>query len=323
LYSISVTNTETPTNIIQYCRAILSAPWRFSIVYLSQITGASHDRLTRSLQKKYSWKKLFKLIYKKKALRGGYLIIDETDIDKSFAKKIKGLGWIFSHRKNHYIFGLHMVVLVWTNGKITIPLSWKIYKKGGDKTKIDLGLELLRYGLFVLHIKPEAVLFDAFYASEDMLKFLINHNQVFYSQLPKNRLFNHRQLHTVNNGRPYWTGTGVIKGSIKVQVVRNRKKYYATNNIGVERKKQLATYKLRWKIEEVFRFVKAELGFEKCQSRSLTGQNNHFGVCLFLYSTLQDIAEKTQMTVYELKKQATFNMNIVSETDLSVYMDGA
>lgn len=314
---------QLPTFIVTYAKTLLQAPWRFTLVYLSAFSNTSHDFLTRGLKQKYSWKTLLQLLLNNRLLSEGYLIIDETDIDKSFAKNIKGLSWLFSHRKNTYIFGYHLVVICWTNTRITIPIAWKIYNKENGKTKIDLALELIRYCLFSLGIKPKAFLFDSFYASERLLKYLINHNQTFYSQLPKNRKLNQIQLNLWNHGRPYWVGSGVIKGSIKVQIIRNRRKYYVTNNIGITRKEQLKIYKIRWKIEEIFRFVKQELGFEQCQVKSLQGQNNHFGVCFYLYATLQDIAEKTQMTDYCLKLKATQNANFVKQLDLATYMNGA
>ena len=115
----------------------------------------------------------------------------------------------------------------------------------------------------------------------------------------------------------------MIKGSITVQVVRNRRKYYVTNAIGITRKEQLATYKMRWKIEEVFRFVKQELGFERCHSQSLQGQNNHFGTCFYVYGKLQDIAAKTQMTDYSIKLKATQDRNFVDQLGLAILLTDA
>lgn len=314
---------QLPTFIVAYAAALLSAPWRFTLTYLSLITATSHDFLTRGLQQKYSFKKMLQVLVETKLLTGGYLIIDETDVDKSFAARIACLGWIFSHRKNKHIYGLHLVVVAWTNDTITIPLAWKIYNKTNGKTKLDLAIELIDYCLFTLRITPKAWLFDAFYASEKLLKHLIKRHQVFYSQVPKTRLFNNSPLRKMHNGRPYWQETGVIKGGIEVQVVKNRKKYYVTNSIGISRRKQLDTYRLRWRIEEVFRFVKKELGFEKCQSSSLQGQNTHFGVCFLLYAQLQDIAEKTQMTDYCIKQKATLEKNFMKQLVLPTYLSSA
>ena len=205
------------------------------------------------------------------------------------------------------------MVISWTNEKITIPVAWKIYKKDSGKTKLDLAKELIRYCLFTLRIQPQAFLFDSFYASESLLKYLIKHKQLFYSQIPKNRKFNNIFLSKQHNGRPYWQETGVIRGGVKVQVVKNRRKYYVTNNIGITRKEQLQTYKIRWNIEEIFRFVKQELGFERCHSQSLDGQNTHFGMCFYLYAILQDIAEKNQMTDYCIKLKATLDKNFANQ----------
>jgi len=320
MYDKCVTNIQTPETIVHYCQGLLQAPWRFSVLFLSELLGVSHDRIARSLIKTYSWKKL---LLSQLTLSDGYLIVDETDIDKSFSKVIHGAGWIFSHRKSKHIFGLHIVVLVWTNKIMTIPIAWKIYKKGGGKTKIDLAQELIVYALLVLRLSPRAVLFDSLYASEPLLKFLIKHKQSFYTQLPKNRLLDKQAVKKVNNGRPYWTRVGMIKGSIRVQIVRNRRKYYMTNDIGISRKEQLQTYKVRWAIEEVFRYVKQEFGFEKCQARSLRVQNNHIGSCFFLYTVLQDIAEKTQMTMYCVKRKVILDPHFSSQIDLSAYMRSA
>jgi putative transposase len=266
---------------------------------------------------------MFKLLLSRTQAQKGYLIIDETEIDKSYAKSIQGLGWLRSHKQGRYIFGLQLVVLVWTDGDKTIPLAWKVYEKGGDKTKIDLALELLHYGLQVLGVSPQAVLFDAFYASEKILKYLIKCHLRFCSQLPKNRLFNYQQLQTLHRGRPYWIDVGKVKGNIAVQVVKNRRKYFVTNDLSLTRDEQLALYKIRWRIEEVFRFAKSELGMEKCQARSLRAQSNHVGCCFLLYAILQDMAEKTQMTAYAIKQKATFDRQLALQLDLSPFMEFA
>jgi hypothetical protein len=306
-----------------YLHALLSAPWRFTLCYLSILTKKSHDYLTRNLRKKYNFKEILKLLLSTRALDQGYIIIDETDVDKSFGEKLPRLGWIFSNRKKKYIFGLHIVVAVWTNGEITIPLNWKIYKKGGEETKLDLAQKLIDYCLWNLNINPKAFLFDSFYASEKILKHLLKLNQNFVSQIHKNRKLNMSEVRQIEQGRPYWTKIGFLTGNIQVQAVKNRRKYFITNKIGITREEQLKTYKLRWRIEEVFRFTKKELGFEKCQVNTLHGQTTHFGVCFLLYGLLQDIAEKTQMTDYQIKQEATLNPCYAKSLNIMAYFTPA
>jgi len=311
-----VKSYSTSHLIIPYLFGLLSAPWRFSIVFLSSVIGVSHDHLTRTLQLRFDWFGVLRKLLIGHDLTSGYLIIDETEVDKSYAKHIQGCSWYKSYKKKHSMFGLHLVVLVWSDGKQTIPLGWQLYQKGSGITKIDLALKLLRYGVETLKIEPEAVLFDAFYASERILKYLVNNQLVFCSQLPKNRLFNHQQLKTINKNRPYWDGIGTIKGGIHLRLVKNRKKYYVTNNHSLSRKGVLCLYQKRWVIEEFFRVMKSQLGMENCQARSIRAQENHIGSCFMLFVLLQDMAEKTQMTVYQIKQRATSEYGFIQQTDL-------
>jgi len=312
-----------PAIIISYSQSLLSASLKYSLVHLTHFTRTSHDSLTRALKLKYPWKTILLHFLLDHCLNNGYLIIDETDIDKSYAKIIGGISWIFSHRKNKHIVGYHLVVVVWTDGKITIPVAWKLWQKKNGKSKQDLALEMINFCTCILRIKPHAWLFDSLYASEPILKFLNNHSLNFFSQIPKNRLFNHKQLKFWYKNRPYWQDIGFIKGKIKIQVVKNRKKYFITNVIGIPRQKLLDTYKIRWKIEEVFRYVKSQLGFERCQCQSIQAQMNHFGVCFVLFVVLQDIAKKTGLTDYRIKEKATLNHLFALSLNIPSYFDDA
>jgi len=313
-----------PTYILTYIQGILSAPWKFTVVYLACLLGVSHDQLTRALHRRYPFQQVLAArITRKRDLSQGYLIIDETEVDKSWCTKLPLLTWIKSHRGKPYIYGHHLVVLAWTDGVTTYPLRWKIYQPGSGKTKLDLAKELLAWALERQHIEPKAVLFDAFYSQGKILTYLHERHLVFYTQLKKNRLFNHCQLRDHHQGRPYWHDSGTIKGKIVVEIVKVRRKYFATNQQGVSRKELLDTYRLRWKIEEIFRFTKSQLGLEKCQLRSLQAQSNHFNVCFLLYSILQDISHQTGLTLYQIKEKATLDRSFVDSLNVSSYLSGA
>lgn len=290
---------QLPQKIIPYMSGLLWVDNRFTTTFLSKLTFKSHDYLTRIIKLKCRWKLQLLTFTKQLDLSDGYLIIDETECDKSYAKKIPGLCWIYSHLKNDFVFGFQLVVLCWTNNDRTIPLGWKIYRKGG-KTKIVLARELLLYGLKLC--KPKAVLFDSFYSSNSLLCYLNDEGITFYSQVAKNRNIDGKQLQKYHNGS-YWDYTGKLSCGLLVKVTRNRKKYFITNAVNLGRKEIEQTYSIRWRIEEVFRFVKDQLGFQKCEMRSQRSQNNHFGVCFVLYCLLQDSAEETQMTMYAVKEQ--------------------
>ena len=304
-----------PRTIVPYFLGLLSAQRNFCLTAIAKQLYVSHDKLTRLLRKKIHWKAILNSLLITFDLSNGYLVTDETDVDKSYASVIQGLSWIFSHRFNRYIYGYHIVVIAWTNGIITIPLGWKIYKKNGKDTKVTMAFNLIKYCIFTLHIKPQGVLFDSFYAAFEILHFLDNNNIKFYTQIPKNRLFEGKQLKLHNKNRPYWTSVGRIRGRILVRIVKHRRKYFMTNDLETDPKEVRKTYSMRWRIEEVFRFIKQKFGFEECECRSLQAQSNHFGSCLALYAILQDIVLNTGLNVYAIKERATLGseyLNLVA-----------
>jgi Transposase DDE domain len=318
-----MTKTPASKNIVPYLTALLWAPWKFQVTFMSGIVKISHDKLMRALRSKVDWKLLLLSALNKFNLNTGYLILDETEINKNYCRYLKCGSWLFSHKNSNYFFGLYIVLVCWTNGKIKIPIAWKVYQKHSGKTKIDLSIELINYCMYRLLIRPKAWLFDSFYTAEKVLKVLHQRNEKYYSQLSSSRLFNGVQLKNFKGIKPYWVKTGTIKGGLVVQVTKRGNKFYITNDIGVSRKIQLATYKIRWEIEEIFRFVKSSLGFEKCQSTSLATQHNHIGSCLFLYTILQDIAAKKQITEYAIKKRVVSDRRFVTQAVISSYFVSA
>lgn len=290
---------KLPKDIIPYSRGILWAS-RITTTHMSKLLNVSHDSLTRSLKQKIRWKLFFKDFLKMFPLSEGYLTVDESEIDKSFSKNIQGTSWIYSHLKSGFIFGLQIVLICWSNGKIKVPIAWKIYKKN-HKTKTELAIELLEYALTIVP-NPQAILFDSFYSSEKILKFISRKNLVFYSQVAKNRCLNDVQVKRISN-RKYWEKTGNLRGNILVRVARNREKFFITNDLSKNRKEICRIYSNRWRIEEIFRYIKTDLNVEKCQMRDLRSQHNNLGVCLYLFCLLQDTAEETQMTEYAVREQ--------------------
>lgn len=295
-----------PQKIIPYSLALLQASNKISTTFLSHFIQKSHDFLTRSLKIRMLWKKVFENLVRLLCVKGNwYIVFDETEIDKSYSKVVQGLSWLYSHLEGGYIYGYQLVVIVVTNDLITIPLAWKFYKKK-DKTKIELAIELLNYALKIIP-HPEAVIFDSLYSSEKMLKLLCKLKLKFFTQIAKNRTLTHKQVKYHNNGRPYWEKSGTLKGGINVRVVKFRRKYFITNDLSLSGKQIRSIYKIRWNIEQMFRFCKTELNMEKCQLRDIRSQNNNIGVCFYLYCVLEDNAAKTQMTIYKLKEKASLD----------------
>jgi hypothetical protein len=60
---------------------------------------------------------------------GGYLIVDDTVVEKPHAKRLNEAGWVWSSKRNKVVYGVSVVLVVWTDGQIRIPLGYRVWKK--------------------------------------------------------------------------------------------------------------------------------------------------------------------------------------------------
>lgn len=158
-----------PTGIVPYIRGLIQGH-RVTATFLAYQFSLSHDQVTRALHRKFAWQKLVLLIIRRLfgSLTGGYLLVDDTVIAKPYAKYLEGASFVYSSLLNKSVYGYHVVLLCWTNGQVTLPLSWRWYRKGG-KTKVELAQELLQEAHNRWKLKPQAVLFDSWYAADKII----------------------------------------------------------------------------------------------------------------------------------------------------------
>lgn len=297
-----------PKNGISYLKGLLCVFENANCVALARVAQCSHDSLARVLNgKNFCWQTLLQkfLLRTFGKLQGGYLILDDTVISKRFSRSIENLAWVFDSKIGKSIRGLNIVLLAWSNGKITIPLAIRVYQKIQKKSKIDLAIELIEYAKS-LGIKPEYITFDSWYAATKLLKKIIDCQWTFVTQIKKNRKLDGIPLKKVFKN-PYWMKQGTIAGGIKISVVRNGKKYFATNDLSLSKKEILSLYKGRWLVETIFRMLHSELGLDKCQGRKLDAQIAHFHLCLLAYSALEKERFVQRKTIYEIKRNCSFD----------------
>jgi len=240
----------------------------------------------------------------------GYLIIDDTVIEKPYSSALNEASWVRSSKNKKTVFGISVVVLIWTDGQIRIPLSFRVWKKHGQ-TQTELALELLSYARNELKLKPQFVLFDSWYASKRILKRISDYGWYFVSQLKKNRNFQSVPLKNYLR-QPYWNDRGFLNGGIKVFVVKHRRKYYASNRLSLTPTELRTIYRVRQQIEEVFKSLKSSLGLEKCQAgyqRTSTkkavarqgAQEHHTALCLTAFVIIERERVDNQKTWQELR----------------------
>jgi hypothetical protein len=184
-----------PEPIWPYLTALLYFPGISSCLAIAQaLDHASHDRLTRMLRSQWSGptrldlplRALFPVV-------GGYLIVDDTIVEQPYAALLEEAAWVWSTKHNQVVFGMPLVLLVWTNGQVRLPLAFRIWKKGGP-SKFDVALALLSYARNRLCCKPQFVLFDAWYPSKKLWKRIRDYGWYCGCQLKKNRTFEGKPL---------------------------------------------------------------------------------------------------------------------------------
>ena len=136
---------------------------------------------------------------------------------------------MWSNKARKILFGVSVVLLVWTDGQLRMPLACRVWHTGGA-SKCDWALELLSYARNRRKCTPHFVLLDSWYPSKKLLKRLRDYGWYFVCQLKKNRRFEGRALRCYKQ-QPYWYAVGALTGGLKVFVVRYRRKYYATNRL--------------------------------------------------------------------------------------------
>jgi hypothetical protein len=151
-----------PTLVWLYLTALLYDRTSSSCVALAEaLETVSHDRLTRMLQADRSGQRLLESAFRTLFMwERGYLLRDDTVIAKPFATTLASLAWVYSSQERKPVYGFSLVLLIWTNGTLRIPLGLRLWRKGGP-SKDELAVEWLSYARHRLHGPPAYVLFDA------------------------------------------------------------------------------------------------------------------------------------------------------------------
>jgi hypothetical protein len=298
----------TPSIIVPYVAGLLLVAGRATCTKMARrLHGeVSHDHLTRVLHTVRRGGQTLLLRAARRALgelTDGYLIIDDTVIKKAYAKCIDYLGLVHSSKEGRRVWGLCLVVLMWSNGTVTVPIAFRLWKPGST-TRPNIALDLLKWAK-KRGIKPKYVLFDSFYAYAKLLKWCERQGWYFVGQIKKNRKLNDIQVKRWHC-HPYWTEDGMIDGGLTVRIVRHGKKYFVTNDLSLTSRKVRQLYADRWDIETAFRLLHDQLSMDTCQAQSVIAQTNHIRYCCLAYLVITTEAAKRNITPYQLKEDLIF-----------------
>jgi putative transposase len=291
-----------PTLVWRYLTALrYDRPSATCVALAEAVQTASHDRLTRLLQSDWSGHTRLDVVCRTLFVwERGFLIIDDAVLPKPFATAIENLAWVYSSQEHKPVYGLSLVLLVWTNGLLRIPLGIRLWHEGGP-SKSTLALELLSDARHRLRCRPDSVRFDTWSPSRALLKRVRDYGWDFVCRLKKNRRFNGAAVH-VYRRHPYWAATGRLTGGVKVLVARDGAKYHATNRLTLAAAEVQRLYHFRAQVEEVIRVCKDQFRLSGRQARSERAQRHHIACCLAAFCVLERERHDRGLSIYKRRR---------------------
>jgi len=276
----------------------------------------SHDAFTRLLQRwppdtEALWIESTHLVRPGE----GILIVDDTTLDKPYAKKMDLVYRQYSGKHHSVVNGINITTLVWTDGNSVIPVDFRIYDNYNDgKTKNDHLQDMLENAK-ERGFRPDFVLFDSWYSSLDNLKKIRGHGWHWLTRLKKNRLVNpdktkNVQISTIDipsDGRNvHLKGYGFVK-VFRIVSKDGDEEHWATDLIDMEEPDRKELARKSWKIEEYHRGIKQFCGVERCQARNGQSQRTHilFSIRAFLRFEVDRI--RTSRSWFESKQSVIRN----------------
>ena len=226
-YLLSKNFAHSQVSHDRYLSDLLSTPVNYTLTHFAEHSESfSHDQINRYLSEDRLTPRLLWEHVKNDLVMDpdGYLIFDDTVLDKRYAKKIALARKQYSGNAGGIINGIAIVTCVYVNPKLDRYwlVDYRIYDKDGDgKSKLDRPrldrtyyvplkcnrLVVKRYQRFTDMLSVlvysrdvifSTVLMDAWYASKSLLLYIESLDKTYYVPLKCNRL-----VDDSNAKRPY------------------------------------------------------------------------------------------------------------------------
>jgi putative transposase len=271
--------------------------------------AAAHDAFTRLLHRLEPDPETLWLEAKPAVvLDEGALILDDSVLDKPYAKQIDLVGHHWSGKHHAVVKGIDLVSLVWTDGDRPIPCDYRIYHDAKQATKNDHFRAMIKTAK-ERGFKPSYVLFDSWYASLENLKLLREYKWPWLTRLKANRLVNLDRQGSRPLFRTEIAATGTIvwlPGYGRVKVFKIVAKdgdigYWATSDLGMDELTRQQYGEYSWAIESYHRGIKQCTQVERCQARKAVAQKNHIGLALRAFLRLEAFAFSRGISWVEAK----------------------
>ncbi len=256
----------------------------------------AHDAFTRLLHRLEPdpdtlWAEAAPLV----ARDGGVLVLDDSTLDKPYARKIGLLTRHWSGKHRRVVQGINLLTLLWTDGEALIPCDYRLYEKATDGLSKNDHFRAMLATARARGFAPECVVFDSWYASLENLKAIRGHGWCWVTQLKANRTVNpggtgNRPLGecalSPTGTRVHLQGYGFILVFLIVAPDGDRE-YWATSDLGMGELARRKYAEWAWGIEVYHRGLKQHCGVERAEVRAARAQRNHINCAIRAFLRLE------------------------------------
>jgi putative transposase len=298
-----------------YIDFLIASPRYFTCTEAAKVQPDSnqppaHDAFTRLLHRLEPdpatlWEEARPLIRRK----GGLLVVDDSTLDKHYAKKIELVTRHWSGKHKRVVSGINLITMVWTDGDRVIPCDYRLFDKAKDGLSKNDHFATMLGEAKARGFEPECVAFDSWYSGMENLKAVRARGWTFLTRLKVNRKvdLNRQGYRAVAETAISPEGTIVHLegfGSVRVFKVVSRDgdiEYWATNDLAMDELSRLARGDQCWAIENYHRGLKQCCGVERAQVRAARAQRNHIGLSIRAFLRLEHHFYTTGVSWYEAK----------------------
>lgn len=276
----------------------------------------AHDSVNRWLLKSdFSPSDLWREVKPLVETERGYLIVDDTLLEKPYSRKSEATTWHYSGVRHDIMRGICLVNLLWTGGNQYVPVDYRLYnKKNDDKTKNDHFQDMLvraRQRGFT----PQYVLMDSWYGNVANCKRIVAYGWHWITNLKNNRQVSevkgtYVRVADLNLGEKQLKHVWLKDYGFVVVGKRIDKDgdvtYIASDDVSLTQWEELiAHWEHRWEIETFHRGIKQTTGIAGCYSVKRHSQETHIFASMIAFARLEKRRQEEQISWYEQKASIT------------------
>lgn len=225
---------------------------------------------------------------------GGALVLDDSVLDKPFARHMGLVRRCWSGRHRRVVAGIGLVTLLWTDGAALVPCDYRLADPAARETKNDHFRAMLAVAKG-RGLSPRAVLFDTWYSGKDNLKAVRAHGWHFLTRVRSNRRVNpdrtgNRAIEAcaiADTGTVvHLEGFGLVR-AFRIAAGDGGTEYWITNDLDMDGPTRATLAGQAWGIEEYHRGLKQHCHVDRCQVRMRRAQAVHIGLAIRAFLRLE------------------------------------